>query len=246
MIDCWLIVFKKDFFSEKSIHQLKDYGISNNSPMKKAKPGDRAIIYSGGYFYGSATVIDEPKHDNGEDSRHNIFVPILINTFTNPIEYDENLKNEVKLNVRWAGKLQNSTYEVIIAKYLKKESLLESIKLDVESELAQSDEIYFKEGSPKDFYGKRYERNPENRLLAIQKHGLNCFVCGFNFEDVYGEHGKDFIEIHHIKPLSSFKKETLINPEKDMIPLCANCHRMIHRKRDKVLQVEELKKMIKR
>lgn len=124
--------------------------------------------------------------------------------------------------------------------------MLESIKLDVESELAQSDEIYFKEGSPKDFYGKRYERNAENRLLAIQKHGLNCFVCGFNFEDVYGEHGKDFIEVHHIKPLSSFKKETLINPEKDMIPLCANCHRMIHRKRDKVLQVEELKKMIKR
>lgn len=52
MIDCWLIVFKKDFFSEKSIHQLKDYGISNNSPMKKPNQGIELLFILVAIFMG--------------------------------------------------------------------------------------------------------------------------------------------------------------------------------------------------
>ncbi len=72
-------------------------------------------------------------------------------------------------------------------------------------------------------------RSGENRKKAIEKHGKKCFVCGFDFEQTYGELGKDFIEIHHVKPLGETTQEILVNPEKDLIPLCANCHRMIHR-----------------
>jgi 5-methylcytosine-specific restriction protein A len=35
-----------------------------------------------------------------------------------------------------------------------------------------------------------------------------------------------------------------INPETDLIPVCANCHRMIHRRHDEVLSIEELKAII--
>lgn len=75
----------------------------------------------------------------------------------------------------------------------------------------------------------RRVRSGENRRKAIEKHGLKCFVCGFDFEESYGELGKGFIEIHHLIPLGEASEERLVNPEKDLVPLCANCHRMIHR-----------------
>nr|WP_285801181.1 HNH endonuclease [Exiguobacterium sp. s193] len=82
-------------------------------------------------------------------------------------------------------------------------------------------------------------------MLAIQEHGLSCKVCNFNFEMMYGEHGKDFIEIHHIKPLSTLSKAIKVNPKTDLVPLCSNCHRMIHRRKNEVLTIEELSKKLK-
>ncbi|WP_308302394.1 HNH endonuclease [Bacillus sp. V5-8f] len=72
----------------------------------------------------------------------------------------------------------------------------------------------------------------------MQIQGINCAGCGFNFQNVYGEHGKDFIEIHHVKPLSTIKEEVKINPSTDLMPACSNCHRMIHRKKDEILSIE--------
>lgn len=74
-----------------------------------------------------------------------------------------------------------------------------------------------------------YERNPINRKNAILIHGLVCQACGFDFEKAYGELGKNFIEVHHIVPLSSVKEKMKIDPETDLICLCSNCHSMIHR-----------------
>lgn len=122
---------------------------------------------------------------------------------------------------------------------------LTTIKEDIESEKAE-EETYYSEGNVKTFYGKRYERNPVNRQRAIEVHGTSCIVCGFNFEEVYGEYGKDFIEVHHVKPLSMIGEEVEVNPQEDLVPLCANCHRMAHRNRDNVLSIEELKELINR
>ncbi|WP_255298261.1 HNH endonuclease [Brevibacillus dissolubilis] len=104
-----------------------------------------------------------------------------------------------------------------------------------------------KDGAPKYYYGKRYERRPENRQRAIEIHGLICKACGFDFEAVYGERGKNFIEVHHIKPLSTLDGgEMEIVPETDLVPVCSNCHRMIHRYKDEVLTVEQVKSMIEK
>jgi predicted HNH restriction endonuclease len=111
---------------------------------------------------------------------------------------------------------------------------------DIEAEESQ-EESYYKEGGILEYYGTRYERNPTNRAKAIEIHGTTCRACGFNFEEVYGERGKDFIEVHHLNPLFSIGKEININPEIDLIPVCSNCHRMIHRKKNDVLTIEELK-----
>ena len=91
------------------------------------------------------------------------------------------------------------------------------------------------------------ERDPKLRREAIVIHGLNCKACDFNFGDVYGEWGEGFIEIHHSTPISDYSTEgEETNPASDLIPLCSNCHRMIHRKKDRLLTLDELKSMLNR
>lgn len=102
-----------------------------------------------------------------------------------------------------------------------------------------------KEGKVKLTYGTKYERDPKNRRNAIKIHGAICAVCEFDFGKTYGELGKGFIEVHHIKPLSEMKTEVVVNPKTDLVCLCSNCHRMIHRRRDEILTIEQLKDIIK-
>ena len=69
-------------------------------------------------------------------------------------------------------------------------------------------------------------------------------ICGFDYEKVYGELGRGYIEVHHIKPLASQEEEVRVNPETDLICVCANCHRMLHRYRNYIISVEELRRII--
>lgn len=101
------------------------------------------------------------------------------------------------------------------------------------------------EGSKQSYFGTRYERRKDLRLKAIAIHGLECKACGFNFEDAYGEHAKGFIHIHHVVPISDFGGEKAVNPETDLVPLCANCHAVVHRKREMTLSIDELKAMLR-
>ncbi len=88
-----------------------------------------------------------------------------------------------------------------------------------------------------------YERSQKNRREAIKKHGTTCAVCTFNFDETYGKDYADgYIQIHHIKPLS--KNEGEVDPGTDLVPLCANCHAMAHRRRDTVTSIEHLKVLI--
>jgi len=102
------------------------------------------------------------------------------------------------------------------------------------------------EGGRKIIISKKYERSPSARNQAIKIHGLRCKVCDFNFKEFYGEWGKGFIEVHHVQALADNKGEEVeTNPETDLIVLCANCHRMVHRKKGITLTIEELKEKIK-
>jgi 5-methylcytosine-specific restriction enzyme A len=77
---------------------------------------------------------------------------------------------------------------------------------------------------------KRIERNRNLAAKVKRSLGLTCQACGFNFEAVYGTTGKDYIEAHHLIPLSKLKGQRVaLDPRRDFAVLCANCHRMIHR-----------------
>ena len=110
-------------------------------------------------------------------------------------------------------------------------------------EIEISDEEFFEEGELIKRTTDSYDRDVNARLAAIKLHGLNCSVCGFNFENVYGPLGDGFIEIHHLRPLSSVRGKHLVNPKHDLRPVCRNCHFMLHRKRE-CLSIEELRELM--
>ena len=102
----------------------------------------------------------------------------------------------------------------------------------------------FNEGTLKNVSSVRYERSSVNRKACIAIHGTKCKICGFDFEEIYGDIGKDFIEVHHIEPVSSFEKPRCVNPKKDLIPVCSNCHSVLHR-RIPPYHPTEIKRIIK-
>lgn len=89
----------------------------------------------------------------------------------------------------------------------------------------------------------RHERNPRLRQLCLQHYGYVCQVCGMNFEQVYGEIGKEYIEVHHLNPIADTDGEHALDPHEGLVPLCSNCHSMIHRggRDGKPLTLEKLK-----
>lgn len=77
-----------------------------------------------------------------------------------------------------------------------------------------------------------YERNPKDRQKALEKYGYRCLVCGMDFEATYGAIGKQFIEVHHLYPVCNMGEDYRFDPLDEatgLVPLCSNCHSMIHR-----------------
>lgn len=131
---------------------------------------------------------------------------------------------------------------------LKKNLQIALEEINLTNEFFFADEISianntFFEGIKKTVTVNTYERNPQARRKCIEHWGLNCQICGFNFEENYGIWGKDFIHVHHIKPISEINKEYEIDPVKDLIPVCPNCHAMIHRQVT-ALTIEEIENKI--
>jgi 5-methylcytosine-specific restriction protein A len=109
----------------------------------------------------------------------------------------------------------------------------------------EEDSYGLSEGSVHRVEINKYERSRLNRKICIDFHGTKCKICGFDFYHTYGELGKGFIHVHHIKPVSEIGPDYKINPIRDLIPVCPNCHAMIHRSSD-TLEVDEILKIIKR
>lgn len=89
--------------------------------------------------------------------------------------------------------------------------------------------LSYHEGREYEVRGIRYERDREARSRCIDFYGCRCQVCGMSFEEVYGEIGKGYIEVHHIVPISERGGDYMVDPIRDLIPLCSNCHSIIHR-----------------
>lgn len=107
------------------------------------------------------------------------------------------------------------------------------VRIDVFKEIFEGDTGETKET-------KIYKRSKELRDAAIDSFlknygALSCNICTFNYEITYGEVGKGFIEVHHKRPIYMYEGadqvKTIEQAIKNLAPVCANCHRIIHRTR---------------
>ncbi len=103
----------------------------------------------------------------------------------------------------------------------------------------------FLEGRSKKVHVNVYERNPKARQKCINHHGCACAVCEFDFEEKYGEIGRNFIHVHHLIEISTISEEYEIDPIQDLLPVCPNCHAMIHKKRP-AYTIEEVREFLKK
>jgi len=87
--------------------------------------------------------------------------------------------------------------------------------------------------------GTAYERDCGARQKCIAKYGTNCFICKFSFGTEYGKVADGFIHVHHLRELSKIRKEYVIDPTKDLWPVCPNCHAVLHL-RNPAYTVEEV------
>jgi hypothetical protein len=105
--------------------------------------------------------------------------------------------------------------------------------------------VGYPEGAMSQVYVNRYERDPRNRSAAIELHGYAFSVCDFNFENSYGPLGAGYVVIHHVTPVSQLGPDYELDPSRDLVALCANCHAMVHRT-DPPLSITELRDMLLR
>ena len=108
----------------------------------------------------------------------------------------------------------------------------------------ETDVTGYADGQEKRILSSRYERNRLNRELCLQANGYTCRICGFDFEQKYGKIGKHFTHVHHIEQLSLSEGAHIIDPLHDLIPVCPNCHAMLHTQTPPLLP-EQLVKIIK-
>lgn len=98
-------------------------------------------------------------------------------------------------------------------------------------EMIDEDSVVF-EGIKKTILVNKYERSSIARAKCIEFHGFFCQICGIDFGKVYGEIGHGFIHVHHVTPISRIGESYKVDYKKDLIPVCPNCHAMLHQKKE--------------
>jgi hypothetical protein len=102
----------------------------------------------------------------------------------------------------------------------------------------------FPEGAVTRVTVNKYERDAAARKKCLGRYGHQCSVCDLDFEDRYGDIGKDFIHVHHLKELSTVGPGYEVDPIEDLRPVCPNCHAMLHKRRP-AFTPDELRRILR-
>lgn len=248
---------------EEDINTLKNTGYFTErwsvASHRKIKIGDRGFLIKLGEFpkgiiasgYVSSIPFQAPHWDNSGRTIYyvNIDIEILLNPNKEPILDLSTLENDIILSKNnWIP--QSSGIEI----YDDFKDRLETIWFDFLTQQnnnvnpftnnSSSATNSYSEGTSNQVQVTKYEINPYARKKCLEHYGYTCQVCDFNFEDTYDSIGKDYIHVHHLKQVSTVGQNHLTNPINDLIPVCPNCHAMIH-KRKTPYTIEEMKKILK-
>lgn len=226
---------------------------------KSIQPGDRIFLIKVGTepkgIIGAGFASTEPfpeKHWSGKN-KETLYIKIdfevLLNANNDPILSLEKLKKGGLSEQNWTpqasgiairpglvNKLEAIWFDFITTQKIRYNPFIPA---------KNKTEKKYSEGTPNQVTLTKYERNPFARKKCIEHFGLSCQVCGFNFEKTFGDIGKDFIHVHHLKQVAKVGKSYEVNPIKDLRPVCPNCHSIIH-KGKAPFTIEEMIKMLNR
>ncbi|NDG72344.1 MAG: HNH endonuclease [Proteobacteria bacterium] len=210
---------------------------------KRIVPGDRAfliklgreeprgIIASG---YSLSAPFEAPHYSDPAKTANYIHLryDVLLNPGTEELLDSYLLAKELP-DVRWSP--QGSGISIAPEAAFRLEELWRNhISIIGLNPQENADEVLtperYSEGAIRRISVNAYERDPRARKACIAYHGTSCMICGFSFARNFGDIGKGFIHVHHLRPLADIGEEYEVNPVTDLIPLCPNCHAMIHRK----------------
>ncbi len=123
------------------------------------------------------------------------------------------------------------------------EKVFDSPQLEIGDEFSPPEEVSevetFSEGAVRRILVNSYERDRAARQKCIAHYEAKCWYCHFDFHEAYGEIGKGFIHVHHLRLLSEIGAEYQVDPIQDLRPVCPNCHAIIH-KRNPPYTLEEV------
>jgi len=224
-LNYWLIPNNLEKFN--AIKELKQNSVWWRNKLNNMKIGDIVYIY---ITKPIQKILIKTKIIDTDEINKKFCIELINFLDNNYFSFDNLLRNGLN------GRIYSNMH-------INEKLLQYILKYDL-SDDEINDKIDLTEGTKKEIIVNAYERNSMARKRCIAEYGYNCFICGFNFLEKYGEIGRDFIHVHHIKSLSEIKEKYIVDPINDLRPLCPNCHSMIHRKKP-AYSIEELQQIIK-
>ena len=234
----------------KAIKKNSNFIIQHGDQWKRELAGSKNFITTPDFKYwtfGKSVGADGEYHNNGGAAKQRLYNLGFVNAFD--LKHKALREKVVIAFSLWAEKV---TKYPLFEKYERDQKANKRFELLVHNSIidtkrknapkSKTTQQLFDEGFRKQISREILSRDKKVINLAKQEHGTSCAVCDFSFSKTYGEHGEGFIEMHHLYPLALGKRKTAVA---DLQPVCANCHRMLHRG-TKLLSIEELKEIIKK
>ena len=221
---------------------------------KKIVPGDRLFLMrqvkEPRGVCGAGWSVSDVKEDNSGEYKSGRFVRFQIDTYRDPtaekiLTYDDldRLNIGVEKPMKWGIQSSGTEIPQQVAQRLEEAwSQLCGQSLYPDEVPTSEPSI---EGARRMVWVNAYERDRKKRDLCIAVHGTQCSVCEMSFGSKYGDIAEGFIHVHHLHPLSEVKEAHLVDPVKDLRPVCPNCHAVLHLG-NPVFSIEELRGLMRR
>jgi hypothetical protein len=211
-------------------------------PLQRLKPFDICLMYHNQVgIVGVGRVLEY--WDKKPHTTKVVYLTYNFNEYRICIDWYLDLRNYRSIDPQYEfGYIPRGLLRPILKNKQKVEKLLKD--LEALNYYIGPDELYLpsnlQEGRVRNVPVDIHERNPVARKKCIEHYGALCNVCGFKFSEKFGSIGVGLIHVHHVIPIGMSKGIHQVDPIKDLRPVCANCHTIIHR-RIPPFTIEEVK-----
>lgn len=228
---------------------------------KRPQDGDRVFLirlgkkpkglFASGHVVQKAYEDTHWEYEKAKQGKTSYFVKMKLDILLDPSQESQILPREL-LNdppfseMHWDTQISGVEIPDMVANQLEIlwKSFNNSVNFSFPEEIEENQGDIF-EGAVRKITVNAYERNPEARRKCISHYGAKCSICDFDFLKVYGNIGKDFIHVHHLRQISGIGKTYKVDPINDLIPVCPNCHSIIH-KRKPPYTIKEMKNFLRK